>query len=81
MHHSSCADFHEHKHTSIAMAEARHGSFSLRSLKSRNHTLGRSDVVGVEVLDLIDGTVNVEVVVVVRKGPNTPSCLFRPKLG
>ena len=44
--------------------------------------VGQSDVVGVEVLDLIDGTVNVEVVVVVvRKGPNTPSCLFRPKLG
>ena len=36
---------------------------------------------GVDVLDLIDGTVNVEVVDVVRKGPNTPSCLFRPKLG
>ena len=32
------------------MAEARHGSFSLRSLKSRNHTLGRSDVVGVDVI-------------------------------
>ena len=43
--------------------------------------VGQSDVVGVDVLDLIDGTVNVEVVVVVRKGPNTPSCLFRPKLG
>jgi len=42
--------------------------------------VGQSDVVGVDVLDLIDGTVNVEVVVVVRKGPNTPSCLFRPKL-
>ena len=36
---------------------------------------------GVDVLDLIDGTVYVEVVDVVRKGPNTPSCLFRPKLG
>ena len=82
MHYSSYADFHEHKHTSIAMAEARHGSLSLGSLKSRNHTLvGQSGVVGVDVLDLIDGTVNVEVVDVVRIGPNTPSCLFRPKLG
>ena len=43
--------------------------------------VGQSDVVGVDVFDLIDSTVNVEVVVVVRKGPNTPSCLFRPKLG
>ena len=43
--------------------------------------VGQSGVVGVDVLDLIDGTVNVEVVDVVRKGPNTPSCLFRPKLG
>jgi len=42
--------------------------------------VGQSGVVGVDVLDLIDGTVNVEVVDVVRIGPNTPSCLFRPKL-
>ena len=43
--------------------------------------VGQSGVVGVDMLDLIDGTVNVEVVDVVRKGPSTPSCLFRLKLG
>ena len=58
----------------MALSPCEHSSHAI------TRWVGQSGVVGVDVLDLIDGRVNVEVDVV-RKGPNTPSCLFRPKLG